>query len=471
MTTPTTGQLLLKRGAVSVEALAKAEKAAKAGGSRLCSALLQARACDEAVLAAVLAEKHGIPGVDLSRTVVGTDVLDRVPQAVAEGDLLLPLSVDGGRLHVAMASPRESGRVIDEVRFVTGLEVSPYVAVLASLKRAIAEAYGAADRGEPLWRGAAASGAGRPFLAAVLPPMPEEDEVLEVHEGDVEPIAEEEDAVLAVDDGVEIAVGGADEEVVAEVSGSAAPRRILVVDDEPEIRLLVDRSLTARGYVVETAADGEEALARVADRLPDLVLLDAMLPRLHGFEVCRRIRSDPRTRTVPVILMTAIYRGWRFAQDARENYGAEDYVEKPFHLDDLQRRIEAVLESTASRRPGAASAEPQIRKGKDLLLAGKLDEAIATLDGAIRVEPFSAEAHYQLAKALRARGDHFRAMTEFEKAAELREGFFPALRTLAALYGEKGFRRKAAETLERALTAAPDAATRDAVKRDLLQLL
>jgi len=249
-------------------------------------------------------------------------------------------------------------------------------------------------------------------------------------------------------------------------------RRILVVDDEPEIRLLLEKALAARGYEVETAADGEEALARAREHLPSLLLLDAMLPKIHGFEVARKIRSDPRTRPVPIVMMTAIYRGWRFAQDARETYGAEDYIEKPFRLDDFLRRIEAVLEATASRQATEAqSSAPLLQRGKELLQGGKLNEAVAVFEEALGVDPFSAETHYQYAKALRLKGEHFAAMTAFERSVELRPNSFPALRSLAALYTEKGFRRKAAETLERALAAAPDATTREAIKSDLLELL
>jgi tetratricopeptide (TPR) repeat protein len=112
-----------------------------------------------------------------------------------------------------------------------------------------------------------------------------------------------------------------------------------------------------------------------------------------------------------------------------------------------------------------------LKRGKELLLAGRIDAAVAALGEAIAADPFSAEGHHQLAKALRAQGEHFRAMTSFERAVELRADFFPALRSLAALYAEKGFRRKAAETLERALTAAPDPVAREAVRADLLDLL
>ena len=476
------GELLVQRGAVKPGVVATAAAAAKRRGSKLLSQLLAMKACDERILVEVLAEKHGMPGVDLSRTVVPLEALDRVPRLVAEADVILPLSLEGGRLHLAMGSPRDGDKTLAEVRFVTGLEVSPYIAVLGALEAAIAGAYDARERGEPLWRGAQArTGAAR--VAAVLPggieeavEAPQEAELLEPDE--VEPVEAadivdgDEPLGTAAAPEIEIAAGDGEEEVVATVSAGGDPRKILVVDDEPEIRALVERALTAKGFQVETAADGAEGLDKIGATLPDLVLLDAMLPKMHGFEVCLKARSNPRTRQVPIIMMTAVYRGWRFAQDARETYGAEDYLEKPFHLGDLVRRVEAVLESSAARGAvGGPSAQPQFRKGRELLLAGEIDAAVAAFEEALRVDPFSAEVHYQLAKALRARGDAFRAMTAFERAVELRQGFFQALRSLAALYTEKGFRRKATETLERALAAAPEGAARAAIKADLVRLL
>ncbi len=253
------------------------------------------------------------------------------------------------------------------------------------------------------------------------------------------------------------------------------PRRrtplALVVDDEPEIRLLVRRSLSARGWTVEVAADGEEAVARAEALLPDVVLLDAMLPRLHGFEACRRLRSSPRTRDVPVVIMTAVYRGWRFAHDACEHLGARDYLEKPFRIDDLVRRLEAARGAGAARPLPEAAPPAGLARGRALLGAGRAAEATVALAGAVRDDPWSAEAHVELGRALRAAGDAFGAMTALERAAELRPAHLATLRALAALYEQKGFRRKAAEMLERALSAGAEPAARTVLRRDVLRLL
>ncbi len=449
------GDLLVKRGVATQEVVDRAARDAHARGMPLLSFLLLS-GMEESVLAGVLAEHLHMPGVDLSRSTLGLAAIALVPRRVAEADVILPLSLDGDRLHLAMSQPLDE-RVVSEVRFVTGLEVSPYAAVKHALAHVIADAYDAQAGGALVWRGKNAPAA--PHLALVAGASPAAD-----------------------DDGFEILdedeVAEADLEVPLEVSlPEPLPARedglplALVVDDEPEIRQLVQRMLESKGYAVETAADGEQALAKADALVPDVILLDAMLPRVHGFEACRRLKASSRTRLIPVVMMTAIYRGWQFAQDARENYGAFDYVEKPFRLDDLYRRVQAAREANDSRLiPETTAAEPLVHRARELLGAGEVAAAGEALAQAVRADPYSAEAHFLLGRTLRARGDPFGAMTALEHAAELKPGHLLALRTLASLYEEKGFRRKAAEALERALATAPEVA-REALRADLLRLL
>jgi CheY-like chemotaxis protein len=482
----------------------------------------------EADLVAALAQRSGLPGIDLSKSVLSLKPLDLIPRAVAETDLMLPLSSEGGRLHVAMLSPEDAARATDEVRFISGMDVSTYVAIAGALERTIAEAYDARERGESFLRGSAvAPGSTAPgqskltmYLPGQTPADPpvraRTDEIL-ASEKVVGEDAEEEPIELielidVVEEVEEVDPGpppttaapqargkppvhpakaasagaarradadfslevGPEEDDGAEVVGSVrvGPKQVLVVDDEPDILRLLERALKAAGFAVRTAADGAKAEEALAASSPDLVLLDAMLPHVHGFEICSRIKSNPKLRGVPVIMMSAVYRGWRFAKDAHDTYGADDYIEKPFHLADLLQRIEGRLaEGTRKAPPQKAKAEEYLRRGLALLEQKKLPEARAELDRAVKEDPFSPRCHIALARVLVETGDIFRAITQYERAVELRPGLFPALRNLAALYLDKGFRSKAAETLERALQHAPDPTTREQVKTQLLRLL
>jgi putative two-component system response regulator len=122
--------------------------------------------------------------------------------------------------------------------------------------------------------------------------------------------------------------------------GTERPR-ILVVDDNPFITSLLLQGLQAEGYRVTVAADGLEALARVQDARPDLILLDLELPHLSGDEVCRRLKRDPRTRLIPVVMVTA--QGALQNRLAAWEYGADDFLTKPFHLVEVTTRCRSLL--------------------------------------------------------------------------------------------------------------------------------
>ena len=129
----------------------------------------------------------------------------------------------------------------------------------------------------------------------------------------------------------------------------AAPL-VLVADDEEDIRALVAFRLQRAGYDVITAADGEEALTLATTRLPDLVVLDMMMPKATGLEVTRSLRGHDTTRDIPVILLTA--RAQEADVASGFEAGVDDYVKKPFSPKDLQLRVQALLE----RRPAASVA-------------------------------------------------------------------------------------------------------------------
>jgi two-component system phosphate regulon response regulator PhoB len=122
---------------------------------------------------------------------------------------------------------------------------------------------------------------------------------------------------------------------------------VLIVDDEPDLRSLLDFNFRSGGFETALASNGEEALRLVAQRLPDLVLLDLMLPDLPGTEICRRLKSDPRTRDVPVIMLTA--RGDEIDRIVGFEVGADDYVTKPFSAREVVLRARAILRRAVAR--------------------------------------------------------------------------------------------------------------------------
>ena len=120
-----------------------------------------------------------------------------------------------------------------------------------------------------------------------------------------------------------------------------APARVLVVDDTPQnVKLLAD-ILGAKGFVAITAASGEEALGKLAAERPDLVLLDVMMPGLSGYDVCRRIRADPATALLPVVLVTSLDPHQERVKGIEA--GADDFLSKPIHQAELLARVRSLL--------------------------------------------------------------------------------------------------------------------------------
>jgi two-component system phosphate regulon response regulator PhoB len=127
---------------------------------------------------------------------------------------------------------------------------------------------------------------------------------------------------------------------------------VLLVDDERDLLSVLDFNLRAAGFETVLATRGEEALLALKRRIPDLVLLDLMLPDIPGTEVCRRIKADARTKHVPVVMLTA--KGEEVDRVVGFELGADDYVTKPFSVRELTLRLKAVLR----RAGGGRASEP-----------------------------------------------------------------------------------------------------------------
>jgi two-component system, OmpR family, alkaline phosphatase synthesis response regulator PhoP len=127
----------------------------------------------------------------------------------------------------------------------------------------------------------------------------------------------------------------------AEPARERVRQKILVVEDESDIRELLRYNLSQEGFAVEEAADGAEAFDRIARRSPDLVLLDLMLPRMPGLELCRRLRAQPDTAQLPIIVLTA--KGSEVDRILGLEIGADDYIVKPFSPREVVARVKALL--------------------------------------------------------------------------------------------------------------------------------
>jgi DNA-binding response OmpR family regulator len=119
------------------------------------------------------------------------------------------------------------------------------------------------------------------------------------------------------------------------------PKNILVVDDEPNIVLSLEFLMSKEGYLVRTARDGEEALEAIRESPPDLVLLDVMMPRLDGFEVCQTVRANPEWKDMRIVILTA--KGREVDQEKGLALGADDYITKPFSTRGLMEKVRKTL--------------------------------------------------------------------------------------------------------------------------------
>lgn len=149
--------------------------------------------------------------------------------------------------------------------------------------------------------------------------------------------------------------------MTAESSSPDAARRVLVVEDEPDIAALVAYQLTREGFRVETVSNGSDALAAVNREIPDLVVLDRMLPGLSGDDVLKSLRKESATKTIPILVLTAK----REQEDRIEGFelGADDYLTKPFSPRELVLRVNAILRRIY---------EPVVESGGRILKAGPL---------------------------------------------------------------------------------------------------
>jgi CheY-like chemotaxis protein len=262
-----------------------------------------------------------------------------------------------------------------------------------------------------------------------------------------------------------------------EASAAPGQKTVLIVDDDADIRRLLRTVLAPRGLHVIEADRGLLALQLVKQSPPDLLLLDVMLPEVHGFEIARRIRGSDRYGDIPIIMISAVYRGPQVAQDAKAGYGVDAFIEKPFRIADVVKAVDTAL-MRASRKTQPKRDPEQTREEAQKLLAdgmaayqtGEIARAIELIERGTKIDPLSYRLRYHLGLLYGKVDRLYDGIRELERATELNPKQFPAWKNLAVLYQQAGFRAKAVSGWTRAAELAPDDDTRRAIKQQLTAL-
>jgi DNA-binding response OmpR family regulator len=473
------GRILLQRKLVTADELEDLLSQGRAHGERLATTVAESGKVEASDLLSALSEQQGLPAVDLRRVVIALENMALVPVDIARQHCILPLLVKDDRLFLAMADP-DNKRVIDELEFVTGKRIFPYIALHGAMREVIESAYAAAQSGKQSYEGPLVEkeNEGPPRRPSMLPGQdiavvagkkqePEyEDELSRPH------LIDSDGSGLGVDEA--FSLGPAVDAQPAE-----PPRKkILVVDDSDDIRQLLTRVFKERDFDVYESARGLDALQKVRDITPDVMVLDAMLPEVHGFDICRRIKGSRRYGHIPVIMVSAVYRGWRFAEDLRRSYGVDEFLEKPFRIGEVVAAVERALSGTSHTHAEAedddamqGGAGEHLRAGIEAYSRGDMAGAIEHLKKGIGIDPLAFRLHYHLGLLYGKQDNVFEAIQALETAADLRPRDFSTLKNLAVLYQRAGFRLKATEMWERALGSAPDDDTRANIKSHLMSLL
>ncbi len=521
------GRILLQQRLVSasmLDGLLEAQRASP--DTRLASLTAASGHVAEVDLLRALSEQHGVPGIDVTQVVVPLENLALIPLEIAKQHGILPFLARDEQIFLAMSDPSDR-RVIDEIEFVTGRRISPYVALHDALQELIDVCYRAAERGETHHIGAAVprdyleqvgladrepapsplegatagrteapdrgevsgvsptprapsaggssmggastgdSAKGGPSLGGLAPAA---DDLAEFSFADV--MDDDAEPAPPLDPVFESRVAPLPTRPSASVRADV---RVLMIDADEGVRRVVARALGERGYAASEAASGADGIAALRAAVPDVLIIDATLPDVHALELCRRVKASQRYGQVPILVVSAVHRGWRFAEDLRESWGVQAFLEKPFAVGEVLAAIERCLDGRGADGADADAisheAHAALAAGMEAFKAGDLPRAIAQLERGVAIDPRAFRLHYHLG-LLYGKSDAsvFEAIQALETAVRLAPRSFPALKNLAVLYQRAGFRHQAMDVWERALGASPDDETKRGIQDHLLSL-
>jgi DNA-binding response OmpR family regulator len=497
------GDLLVAAEAVSADQWARIREALPVVGEGVVrTRLVQVAQKHEKAICDILAARQDAPVLVFGQSTLDLIALDLVPAAVVNDFGLLPVSFDGDVLTLAAIADDEA--MAKRIAAATGCRVLLVGAIPDLLRATTATAQQARAKGERVLVGPGSTNP-RAHLVFARPPPPAADDVARELDAILSealdlsppkptapssPTSSQSDDAESPTKAPSFAARMLGALRLKQVrtasprspSSSSAPSpepkpppspdfvellpppegtgpRALVVEDDDAIRALLVRILRTDGLLVEAAGDSNTALALLRRRRPDIVLLDAMLPGIYGFDICSTLKKSEAWSTVPVVMISAVFRGFDNAKLIQEIHGADAFLEKPFDVRHLRHVVATLLQRPLAPPARTAVVEQACAKARTQVeQAQQANDPRRAMEGAklwIDADPFDAEAWLALGRA-QVVDDPFAALHAYERAASFGGTLFIAQVTLATTYERFGFLRRARATWTRAAECAPD---------------
>lgn len=446
------GDLLVEAGVLKPDVLAALlEEGLSQAENRIASRILARGLLSEADLVAVLAHQHGHPGVVLETSVIETTGPKLIPRAVAERHHLLPLEVTKDTIVLACTDIFDRA-VFDQIRFSCGREVHLVVALEGRIRAMMPLLYEAYQDGK----------------SVVTLNAEQSDSSKEPHLDILRPknIIQDEEALQ------ESTLTTIDTEIKAPSTQGSGQQRgskplVLVVEDDSAIRRLLVQVLTHQNCNVLEAASGRDALHKLRQDLPDLVVLDAMLPEIHGFEICSRMKESSVYSSIPVIMVSAIYKGWEHARDIQEVHKADAFIEKPFEIGYLRATVAGFLGQHAPEKTGLLHPHEAVDACRKQALAfyenDDIPSATAELERWIELDPFDSGPYLLQGNIAFQQGAFDQALRCYERATTFDPDSFSSWKNLALVHENLGFSQKSVGSWKKAMLLAPNGITRQQI--------
>ncbi|MGD8862395.1 MAG: response regulator [Myxococcales bacterium] len=487
------GRILLAQRVVTQDELQEMlDEQQREPGERLASTATRSGRLSAMEALRALAEQHGVPPVDLTAIVVPLSLLKLVPVEMAREHVVFPLRIDGDALLLAMASP-DAEDSIEELSFVTAKTIKPHVALDYAIRHVIEYAYAAQERGEEYYVGpfvteAALGELGLPDLPRAPEPPSESGRPPPAGEsGPVQPGADggrpSDGELFPGQESRSLSDAPPLDDAFAEAPRPSQPprmpaldadARVLLADADEQTRALLRGALQETGVAVLESGDGVHALEQVRDQSPRVLVIDADLPSVHGFDICRRLKGSQRFSGIPIVVIGTRLDDWRVQLDLQEAYGVRHVFAKPLDAIKVTRTVRLLLDGQTvddELPPLSTTAEQCWVQAMEAFERGELDGAIEALERGVREEGDVFELNYHLGLLYGRRDDLFAAIDSLENAVRAQPHHFSSLKNLAVVYQRAGFRHKALDVWERALSAAPDEDTRINIREHMVSLL